>query len=592
MVLINYLPLLAGLGLFLYGMTLMGSSLEKIAGSRMEKTLERLTTNRFSGVLLGTAVTAVIQSSSATTVMVVGFVNAGIMKLSQAVSVIMGANIGTTATAQIIRLSQVGGGDIKSWMVLFKPSTFAPVLVLIGAGMILFSKKNRTKYIGEMFLGFGILFFGMNVMESTLSQLKDSPALAEAFTHFENPLVGIAMGAGVTALIQSSSASIGILQALSTTGAISFSMMVPIVLGQNIGTCITVILASIGANRNAKRAAVIHLSFNVIGSVIFFVAIYGWQALVGIPFFNKTVNMGDIANFHTIFNIVNVIILLPFCNGLVKMARIVIRSKGDKEEINLLDERFLATPSVAVDLCRQMTHKMGQAAATNLGIANELLISYDRQARENLNENERFCDKTESNLTGYLIKLTSLELSDEESRMTSEMFHSLSDFERISDRTVNIAQVAEYNIDNNVTFSGAVMEELKLLGKATQEIVTATVHAYENMNLVEASHIEPFEEVIDELTAALKSRHVDRLQSGICTIQAGISFMELLTNYERIADHCSNIGIYIIQLSHEGKDFDRHEHLKQVHRGLTQDYKTYYADYEERYFKPLQQIDT
>lgn len=591
MVLISYMPLLAGLGLFLFGMSLMGSSLEKIAGSRMERTLERLTTNRFAGVLLGTVVTGVIQSSSATTVMVVGFVNAGIMKLSQAVSVIMGANIGTTVTGQIIRLSEVGV-DVRNWTVLFKPATFAPVIVLTGAAITLFCKKSRTRNIGEMLLGFGILFFGMNVMESTLSQLKDSPALANAFTHFENPLLGIALGAGVTALIQSSSASIGILQALSTTGAISFAMMVPVVLGQNIGTCITVILASIGANRNAKRAAAIHLSFNVIGSIIFFVAIYGYQALFGIPFFDKTVNMGDIANFHTVFNIVNVILLLPFCNGLVKLAKLMIRNKGEKEEVNLLDERFLATPAVAADLCREMTLKMGQAAAANLDIANGLFTSYDRQARENLNENERFCDKAESNLTGYLIKLASAELSDEQSRMTSEMFHTISDFERISDRAVNVAEVADYNLENGVTFSDTVKSELKLIGDAAQEILAVTVRAYQLMDSAAASRIEPFEEIIDALTDTLRSRHIDRLQAGICNIQAGLSYVELLTNYERIADHCSNIAVYIFQFNSGDAAFDRHEHLRQLHRGLERDYKAFYSEYENRFLKPVQTLES
>ncbi len=586
----DYLPLLAGIGLFLYGMSVMGSSLEKLAGSRMESTLEKLTTNRFSGVLLGTAVTALIQSSAATTVMVVGFVNAGIMKLTQAVSVIMGANIGTTVTAQIIRLSEASSGGNAALMLL-KPSTFAPILILIGAALILFSPKKRVKEVGLLVFGFGTLFFGMNVMERTLSPLRESPELAAALTRFENPFLGVLLGAGVTVALQSSSASVGLLQALSTTGAVSFAVMVPIVFGQNIGTCVTVLLASIGANKNAQRAAMIHLYFNIIGTVLFFVAIYGAHLLGWLPFFDNPVGMGDIANFHTLFNIVSVAALLPFCGMLVKLANATIRSRKSGDEVeNSLDERFLATPSIAVEQSRAMILKMGRLAAENVNTGRMLLSTYDPHARAALEEKESFCDKAESMLTEYLVKVVSRPLSDRDGRLASEMFRTLSDFERISDRAVNIADVAEYNNANGISFTETGKKELGLLAEAIDEILKHTLEAYENLDESIASHIEPLEEVIDVITESLKNRHVDRLQNGLCSITAGISFLELLTNYERIADHCSNIAIYVIQFCLNDANFDRHEHVRRMHEGLTGDFKAFYAYYENQYYRPLQDL--
>lgn len=589
--LIDFVPVLAGVGLFLVGMSAMGSSLEKIAGARMEQTLGKLASNRISGVLLGTAVTALIQSSAATTVMVVGFVNAGIMQLTQAVSVIMGANIGTTVTGQIIRLSEIGAGS-AGWMVLLKPSTFAPILIAAGAVFILFFKKKNMQNLGMLLFGFGALFFGMHLLETTLAPLRESPALANILIQFQNPLLGILLGAAVTIILQSSSASVGLLQALATTGAVSFATMVPIIFGQNIGTCFTVLLASVGANRNAKRAAMIHLLFNVIGTVIFFVLIYGFQLLVGIPFFERPVDMGDIANFHTVFNIGSVILLLPFCNMLIKLANLAIRDKGTGMQTveSLLDERFLDTPSVAINICRDVIVKMGHAASENVELAASLLIDLDHKKLEKLEENETFCDKSESNLSAYLVKITSNQLSEKDSNLISEIFRSVSDFERISDRAVNIVDVAKYNSENGITFTEEGKREIALLQSAIQEILSITVQAYENQDSLLAARVEPFEEVIDILTETIKSRHVHRLQTGACSIQPGISFMELLTNYERIADHCSNLAIYVIQLSAGDADFDRHAHVQKLHEGLADDYKVYYAEYNEKYYVPLSSI--
>lgn len=587
---LSFLPLLSGLGLFLYGMHIMGGALEKIAGSRLERTLDKLTASRLRGVLLGTAVTAVIQSSSATTVMVVGFVNAGIMKLAQAVSVIMGANIGTTVTAQILRLGDIDASN--PIMQLLKPSGFSHILLIIGAVMVVFTvKKKRRHDFGELLLGLGMLFFGMLTMESALTPLRELEGFRQAFASFSNPFIGILIGAGVTALIQSSSASIGILQALSTTGAVTFSSMVPIVLGQNIGTCITVILAAIGANKNAKRAAVVHLSFNIIGTLAFVIIIYAVQGIFGLPFWNDPVNMGTIANFHTLFNLGNTVWMLPLSGYLVKLANFVIKDDAEQGEENLLDDRFLGVPGVAMEQCRKLLSKMGGFVRENVRIACGMHVQYDPKARVQLDDNEDFCDKTESNLTSYLIKVSATDLSEQDNREATQMIPTLTDYERISDRAVNIAEVAEYNLRNSITFSEDGQRELDLITEAAEEILDITLTAYDSMDAVQAKRIEPLEEIIDSLTETLRERHVSRLQSGVCTTNAGISFIEILTNIERIADHCSNIGIRILQnVDKSVGEIERHEYLRKLHEGGSAEYDGYFRDYSDKYLLRLKQM--
>lgn len=584
---LSFLPLLSGLGLFLYGMHVMGGSLEKIAGSKLERTLDRLTSSKFKGVLLGTAVTAVIQSSSATTVMVVGFVNAGIMKLSQAVSVIMGANIGTTVTAQILRLGDISSDNIL--LQLIKPSGFSHIFLLIGAFIALFSMKKKRQDIGSLLLGLGMLFFGMLTMESALSPLRELEGFKAAFASFSNPFLGILIGTGVTAVIQSSSASVGILQALSTTGVVTFSSMVPIVLGQNIGTCITVILASIGASKNAKRAAMVHLTFNFIGTVAFAIVIYGANAIVDIPFWDKVMNMGDIANFHTVFNVVNTLWMLPLSGILVKIAQALVKDGKKTDEFEaLLDERFLLTPVVALEQSRKMLSAMGGYALENVRLACQQHIKLEESAIATINENEAICDKTESSLTSYLIKLSSTDLSEEDHWLATQMIPTLTDYERVSDRAVNIVEVAEYNQAHGIAFSEEGLRELSVISDAVVDILALTTSSYAEMDTAKAIRIEPLEEIVDRLTETLRERHISRLQQGKCTVEAGISFIEILTNLERIADHCSNIGIRIMQtVDHNPDVMERHSYIRQLHENGSREYDEYFSEYKQLYFDRL-----
>lgn len=582
------LGMLAGMGMFLYGMHIMSDSLQKVAGSKLETTLEKLTSNRFKGVGLGAAVTALIQSSAATTVMVVGFVNAGIMKLSQAVGVIMGANIGTTITAQILRLGDISGD--ASWIAMLKPATFAPVLIVIGAMLALFTKKKKPQNIGGLLMGLGLLFYGMSTMEKSMAPLADIPEFGELMVRFRNPIVGILVGAGVTALIQSSSASIGILQALSATGLVTFSTAVPIIFGQNIGTCITVLLSSIGANKNAKRAGLIHLYFNVIGSVVWLAVIYGVNMLWGIPFWDSVVNRGTIADFHTVFNIVNTVLMLPFTGLLIKLVNLSVRDKGDKQiEENLLDERFLATPAVAIEQCKKVIANMGHLAAENFVRACSLLRDYDAREMNTLSEVEDSIDRTESMLGNYLVRITSHSLDDETSKIASEIMHTISDFERIGDYSVNIAETAQSMQEEKVKFSKSAVRDIKHISDAVSEILGISIKAYIENDAVAASRVEPLEEVIDLVKESLKTKHIERLQDGKCAIKAGFSFLELLNNFERIADHCSNVAVYIIQLHDETAKFDPHEHLRAMHEGTTDEYKAFYSMYLTKYLTPVEQ---
>lgn len=586
---LDTLTLLGGIGMFLFGMSLLGSSLQNLAGAKLEGILERLTNNRIKGVALGAGVTAAIQSSAATSVMVLGFLNAGIMKLTQAVPVIMGANIGTTMTGQILRLGDISG-DSNAWISLLKPSSFAPVFIAIGAAMMLVSKRKRIKDLASLLIGFGILFVGMTTMENVLGQLRDVAWFQELFTMFENPLLGVLFGALVTALLQSSSASVGVLQAVSATGMVSFSMAAPIIMGQNIGKCVTVILASIGTNRKAKRAVIIDVMANVVGTLFFLVGIYGFQYLVGFPFWEDAVNRGSIANFHTIFNIGTTCLLLPFCNGLIKLSKRIIRddpsSKMD-QELALLDDIFLSTPPVALEQCKKVVNSMGEAVKENFAISCGLLASMDDKKLALLEENERFLDRTETVLVEYLVKITARDLGSDDSRLATELIHSVSDFERIGDYCENIAEVAAFNRDQAIAFSPAGDRECRYLMKAVQAIIDMTVDAYRAEDIPGMRRVEPLEETIDSLVEIMRSHHIERLKTGNCGTQSGISFVEALTNMERIADHCSNIAVHLIQRVNRNEIFDIHAHLRHVHEGVSEEYKSLYRYYENMYCDPV-----
>ena len=580
--------LLGGIGLFLYGMSLLGTSLEKIAGAGLERTLEKLTNNRLKGLALGTVVTGVIQSSAATTVMLVGFVNAGIMKFAQTVPVIMGANIGTTVTGQILRLGDLSGSQLI--FELIKPTTFAPIVIAIGSFMILISKRRKTRDIAHLLIGFGILFFGMTTMESALAPLKDSEVFQEIFFMFKNPLLGVLLGAVVTAILQSSSASVGILQAIASTGTVTFSMAAPIIIGQNIGKCITVLIASIGTNKNAKRVVVCHLMINIIGAILFLIGIYGFQTLVGFSFWESPMTRGNIADFHTLFNIATSILLLPFCNVLVAISKKILKedapSRADSS-LALLDDIFLDRPTVALEQCRKLTLSMGETVQENYDMAVTLLQDFDEKTFEKLNENEAFLDKCETALGEYLVRITSRNIRREDQKEVAALLHSVGDLERIGDHCVNIAEVGQFNKEQGITFSKKGLKEIKIATEAVKHVLTITLEAYQKNDLTAAYRVEPLEEVIDLIKETLKVHHIERLSKGGCSVQAGISLTEFLTSAERISDHCSNIALHIIEKLSNMKDFDSHEYQKLMHRGTTEEYKALYRYYESKYYDPI-----
>ncbi|WP_434310380.1 Na/Pi cotransporter family protein [Hominifimenecus sp. rT4P-3] len=586
---LSFLPLFAGIGLFLYGMGLLAKAIERLAGAKLEKTLETLTSNRWKGLALGTGVTAIIQSSAATTITVVGFVNAGMMKLSQALPVIFGANIGSTATAQILRLGDLESGGI--FLSLLKPSAFAPIIIAVGAGIMLMAKRKKTKNIANLLLGFGILFWGMTTMENTLSPLRNDPDFQQLFLAFENPILGILVGALVTAIIQSSSASVGILQALSSTGTVSFAMAFPLILGQNIGKCLAVVLASFGTNRNSKRAVFVHLIFNVFGVVLFALGMYGLNAVFRFSFFSQIVNRGDIATIHTCFNLVTALVLMPFVNSLARFSERIIKddeSLRTSHALDYLDDLFLKNPGVALEQCKKVLYSMGDSIQENLSISEGLLLEkYDLRQLAQLEENERFLDKCEASLGEYLVKVTRHSLSDQESHEATEILQCVSDFERIGDYCVNIAETAEYMSETNISFTEQGVREARLLFDAVHHIVNETLESFQTEEKEHLLSVEPLEEAIDAMIAELRNHHIERLQSGTCSVDTGISFIELLNNMERISDHCSNIAVYIVQKQKIDEDFDRHSYLKAVHRGEMAGYQDRFNQYCDQYLVPL-----
>lgn len=563
----SILTLIGGLALFLYGMNAMGDGLAKVSGGKLEKILENLTSSPIKAVLLGAGVTAVIQSSSATTVMVVGFVNSGIMKLSQAVGVIMGANIGTTVTSWILSLTGIQSDNFIIRM--FKPTSFSPILALIGVIFILFINDSKKKDVGTIFIGFAILMYGMDMMSSAVKPLAEVPEFTNLLLKFSNPLLGVLAGALLTAVIQSSSASVGILQALCLTGAVPFSAAIPIIMGQNIGTCITAILSAIGAKKNAKRAAAVHLYFNLIGTVIFMTVFYIINAIVGFSFFHQAATPAGIAIIHSVFNITATIILLPFAKGLEKLACLTIRDKkedvavsAEDKEFMILEPRFLEKPAFAVEQSRNAARKMAEESHNALFTALKLVDKYSEDDVERVQNMEAKVDRYEDELGTYLVKLSHKDISEADSHSLSIMLHCIGDFERISDHAVNIKESAQELHKKGLKFSASAKKDLEVLGEAVEDIVNTAYEVFDKQDMKLAEKIEPLEEVIDELSKEMKRRHVQRLRSGECTIEMGFILSDITTCLERVADHCSNIGVCVTQVNEDL--YDTHSHLNTV----------------------------
>lgn len=574
------LTLVGGLALFLFGMNVMGGALEKKAGNRLQSILERLTSNPFKGFLLGALVTAIIQSSSATTVMVIGFVNSGLIKLGQAVGVIIGSNVGTTITSWILSLANLQG---DSFIVrLFKPTTFTPVLALIGIILYMMPKAGKKKDTGTILLGFAVLMFGMSTMSGAVEPLADVPEFTRILVLFQNPILGVLMGAVLTAVIQSSSASVGILQALSVTGAITFGNAVPIILGQNIGTCVTALLSSVGANKNAKRAAMVHFYFNVIGGMAFLALFYLFKWLFPLPMLGEAIGGLQIAVVHTAFNLLSTLIFLPFTGVLEKLACLTIPDHKEQsaEKITLLDERLLGTPALAIARSRDLTVQMANAARTNLLAALEMVSDYSEEQAALMNEREEQIDKYEDILGTYLVRLSSRNLTQQDSREISKLLHTIGDFERIGDHAINLIKTAQEIDRKQVSFSPEGTKELSLLKQVLHDILDLTVDSFEKDDLQTAYKVEPLEQVVDDLTRDIRSRHIKRLQEGDCTIELGFILSDLLTNYERVADHCSNIAVAVIEVT-QGS-FDTHEYLNNVKEG-SEDFSRRYQAYKAKY---------
>ena len=552
--------LCGGLAFFLYGMTTMSKSLEKMAGGKLERLLKRMTSNPFKSLLLGAGITIAIQSSSAMTVMLVGLVNSGVMELGQTIGVIMGSNIGTTLTAWILSLTGIESESV--FVNLLKPENFSPVIALIGIILIMGSKKQKRRDIGRIMVGFAILMYGMELMKNAVSPLADMPEFSSLLTAFNNPLLGVLVGAVFTGVIQSSAASVGILQALALTGSITYGMAIPIIMGQNIGTCVTALLSAIGVNRNAKRVAVIHISFNVIGTVVGLILFYGGNLLFHFPFMNAAVGAVGIAFCHTVFNVFTTLLLLPFSRQLEKLARRAISDETRSEQFAFLDPLLLRTPGVAISECVSMTNQMGAVAHENLLDAVRQLSDY-QEARETLiTENEDKLDIYEDRLGDYLVKISQHGVSMSDIRTVSRLLHAIGDFERIGDHALNLQESARELHEKDLHFSDAAKEELEVLLTALNDIMALAFDSFAANDPMAAREVEPLEETIDQLIEEIKVRHVHRLQTGECTIQLGFVLNDLLTNFERVSDHCSNIAVCVIES--QADDLDPHAYISRL----------------------------
>ena len=574
----DVLALIGGLCLFLFGMNIMGDGLERRAGNSLKSLLGKLTDSKFKGFLTGMGVTAVIQSSSATTVMVVGFVNSKVMTLRQSIGVIMGANIGTTVTAWVLSLSGISSDNIV--MKLLKPMSFTPILALIGVGFLMFSKSSKKRDIGTILLGFATLMFGMDAMSDAVSGLKNIPEFRELFLAFENPILGVLIGALVTAVIQSSSASVGILQALSVTGAVSYGAAIPIIMGQNIGTCVTAMLSSFSANKNAKRASIVHLMFNVVGTVIW-LSVFGIVAAAFKPMIlDESATYLGIAICHTIFNVLCTVVLLPASSLLEKLAYKLVPEGQAPEKVVELDERLLATPPIAVEQSSHLASKMALEAFEGFRLSIQSITDYTPEIAERIREIEDSTDHYEDIIGTYLTKLSNHQVSDEDSALITKILKAIGDFERISDHAVNVLESVEELCEKKIEFSPAAKEEMAMLCAATSEILTLTETAYINNDLAVAYDVEPLEQVIDNLKTLLRNNHIVRLRDGSCTVETGFIWSDLITNFERVSDHCSNVAVGIIDISEH--TMNAHEVIRSLKTGNAH-YSTKYGEYLNKY---------
>ncbi len=580
----DILTMLGGLAVFMFGMHTLSGALEKFAGGKLENWLEKMTSNPLKGVLLGAGVTALIQSSAATTVMMVGFVNSGIMKLSQAIGVIMGANIGTTATGWLVSLTAIDGGGIAA---IFNPKNFTPVLAIVGVILTMFTKSDRKKTFGTILLGFSLLMFGMNTMSGAAEVLKDNEQFARFMVMFTNPFLGVLVGALLTAVLQSSSVSIGILQTLSNkTGTITYGMALPIILGQNIGSCVTALISSIGANKSAKRVAIVHLYFNIIGTVVFLSIYYIINAVFDLPFMNEQLNSVGIAIIHTCFNVLATLLFLPFTKQLEKLACLTVRDKPGEEslEVPMLDKRFLNTPSVALEQCKNVAYKMAHLTQKTILMSMELVKNYDAKIAQEVIDNENAIDLYEDSIGSYILKISSKDLSVSDSQAVSDLLHTIGDLERISDHAVNIVEAAEEMHTKKVRFSSAAEQEMDIMMKAVTEILDISIRSFVNSDVSLAKDVEPLEDVIDGLRTELKNRHVNRLRDGICTIELGFILQDLLTNLERVSDHCSNIAVCLIQIKENS--MDTHEYMNELKKLDKSDFMDEFNEYKNKYALP------
>jgi len=578
----NVLNMLGGLALFLFGMNYMGDSLERASSGKLESLLEKMTNSRIKGVLLGLVVTAIIQSSSATTVTVVGFVNSGIMKLAQAVPVIMGANIGTTVTAWLLSLTGISGDSLL--LQLLKPTSFTPVLAIIGAAMIMFSKTEKKKDSAGILLGFAVLMYGMDMMSAAVKPLAEIESFRNLLLMFENPLLGVLAGLVLTAVIQSSSASVGILQALSLTGTITYGAALPIIMGQNIGTCVTALISCIGANRNARRAAMVHLYFNIIGTIVFMIAYLIAKYLLSIGLFAQIIDAAGVATVHSVFNVTCTILLLPFTKVLEKLACMTIRDRREnaEEAVVMLDERLLTTPVFALARCKDLTAQMSDLAADTMHSAMSLIDKYTLEGAGRVSSGENKVDVYEDKLGSFLVKLSASRLSDNESREASKILHGIGDLERISDHAVNIMEVGQELHDKRLQFSPDAQAELTVVTDAIKEILDLAIRAYQSNDVPLAKSVEPLEEVIDDIIHELKLRHIERLKAGRCTVEMGFILNDLLTNYERVADHCSNLAICVIEL--DQGELNAHEYATRT--GSELNFAAFYNTTKRKYALP------
>lgn len=574
------LNLIGGLALFLYGMDLMGDGLKKLAGGKLESILAKLTSTRWKGFLLGFAVTAIIQSSSATTVMLVGFVNSGIMNLGQTISTIMGANIGTTVTAWLLSTADIQG--TATLIKLFKPESFTPILALVGLLMIMTAKNDKRRNTGTILIGFAILMFGMDMMSGAVEGLRDNETFTNLLTMFSNPIMGILVGTIFTAIIQSSSASVGVLQALSLSCVIPYSTAIPVILGQNIGTTITPIISAISGNRDAKRVAVTCLYIKMIGVIVVCGIFYALDAVIGFDFMTQRASAIDIAVIHTLFNVISTVILIPFCNLIEKLAIKTI--KGKKEEADafaMLDDRFLNMPSFAVEKCKDLVGEMANLAGQSYKIASKLLEGFSQEDFDEVDRLESLIDKYEDKTSTYLIRIAEHQMSAKDSRIVSELLHCIGDIERISDHALNIAEAAKEIFDKNITFSDKAKEDIAIISAATDEILDIAIRSLINDDVEMAKSVEPLEQVIDRLKRKIKNGHISRLRQGDCTMELGFILSDLLTNYERISDHCSNIAVCFIEIANDS--FETHEYLSQIKSGGVE-FNEMYEEYKQKYY--------